>query len=1071
MLRNMEISGLLKSVKVNVRAKDHEAVLREMFTGLLPGIGGQKASKTFRDLEAHESSEGALSGTGGAIFHCLAEEAQSTVIALAVTKKAAARKGGNQAARVFFAVVSPMKESGTHMQLLSRLEALLLDKAFTHAVLGASTDEDARRAVKAAEGSSKALYLPLERDEVLSELATSEKGLTEQEASRRLSEAGPNTIKRVKRRRLLADLARNLFLNLLAALLWAGGLMAFIAGMPELGWAIFLVIVINAVFSFIQEYKAERAVEALTKLLPLRVKAIRGGKETELDAAGLVPGDLIGLSEGASIPADGRLISADELKVDNSALTGESRPVWKTAGAIEAGREFNWTEIPNMAFAGTSVASGAGTMVITATGMDTEIGRLASLTQAIRSETSPLQKEISRLTKTVTLIAVTLGVVFFLLGWRFAGLTLAGSFIFAIGIIVANVPEGLLPTVSLSLAMGVQRMARRRAIVKKLSSVETLGSTTVICTDKTGTLTENRMSVREVYSNGRTFSVNGEGYAPEGSFHFEGRDLGGDDLTATGIRELLEITALCNNARLIAPKAPSGEWTISGDPTEGALLTAAARAGVDLDGLTKANPRVSHIPFERIRKRMATIHENGMSLGDMKRVALVKGAPKEVLSRCDHVRLDGKAVPLTDQLRSGILLWNDVMATKGLRVLAAAFGGVEEQSHYDADGVEKGLTFAGLVAMQDPLRPEVRRAIEECGTAGIKVIMMTGDYGITARAIANEAGIASGRVITGEELSRINDRELKEALKGEVIFARVAPRDKLRVVAALQDNGETVAVTGDGVNDAPALKKADIGIAMGLRGSDVAKESAEIILTDDNFASIVEAVREGRAVYSNIRKFVTYIFASNVPEIIPFIAFVLFKIPLPLTIMQILAIDLGTDVLPALGLGTEPPEEGIMKEPPRPKGEKLLDFKTLSRAYLFLGVIEAALAMSAFFFLYWMRGWTPGQPLADSGTVYMASTTMTFAAIVAAQIGNVMACRTSKESVLKAGLFRNRLILTGIALEVALVFVLTYTPLSKVFNLHPLKPIEWAFLLSFPFIILLAEEGRKAFMRRKVQKS
>ena len=1065
MLRDMEISGLLKSVKVNVRARDHESVLREMFSGLLPGTGGQKASKTFRDLEAHESSEGALAGTGGAIFHCLAEGAESTVIALAVTKKAVSRTGGTGPARVFFAVVSPMKESGTHMQVLSRLEALLLDRAFTHAVLGASTDEDARRAVKAAEGSSKALYLPLEKDEVLSELATSEKGLAPEEAARRLAETGPNTIKRVKGRRLLADLAKNLFLNLFAALLWAGGLMAFIAGMPELGWAIFLVIIINAAFSFIQEYKAERAVEALTKLLPMRVKAIRGGKETDIDATGLVPGDLIELSEGASIPADGRLITADDLKVDSSALTGESRPVWKTAGAIEAGREFNWTDIPNMAFAGTSVASGTGAMVVTATGMDTEIGALASLTQAIRSEASPLQNEISRLTKTVTLIAVSLGVVFFLLGWRFGGLTLTASFIFAIGIIVANVPEGLLPTVSLSLAMGVQRMARRRAIVKKLSSVETLGSATVICTDKTGTLTENRMSVTEVYSNGRTFSVKGEGYAPEGLFLFEGRDLGGDDFKAAGIRELLEITALCNNARLNAPETRSGEWTISGDPTEGALLTAAARAGVDLDGLAKANPRAAHIPFERIRKRMATIHGNGMGLGGMKRVALVKGAPKEVLSRCEFLRMEGRTLPLTDEARSRILSQNDSMAARGLRVLAAAFRGVEEEGPYEADRVEKGLTFAGLAAMQDPLRPEVRRAVEECGTAGIKVIMMTGDYGITARTIANEAGIAAGRVITGEELSRMSGRELREALKGEVIFARVAPQDKLRVVSALQDNGETVAVTGDGVNDAPALKKADIGIAMGLRGSDVAKESAEIILTDDNFASIVEAVREGRAVYSNIRKFVTYIFASNVPEIIPFIAFVLFKIPLPLTIMQILAIDLGTDVLPALGLGTEPPEEGIMKEPPRPKGARLLDFKTLSRAYLFLGLIEAALAMSAFFFLYWARGWTPGEPLADSGTVYMAATTMTFAAIVAAQIGNVMACRTSKESVLKAGLFKNRLILAGIALEVALVLVLTHTPLSAVFNLKPLKPAEWAFLLSFPFIILLAEEGRKAFMR------
>ncbi|CAG1066482.1 sodium/potassium-transporting ATPase subunit alpha,E; H+/K+-exchanging ATPase [uncultured bacterium] len=1063
MLKHMEIPGLIKSVKVNVKARDHESVLKEMFTGLLAEGG----PKTFRDLEVHESSEGALAGTGGAIFHCFAEEAENTVIALGTTKKAVSRKGGKGAARVFFVIVSPMRESGTHMQLLSRLEALLLDRAFTHAVLAASTPEEARRAVKWAEGSSKALYLPLEKDEVLSELGTSDKGLSHEEAASRLGQTGPNTIKGVRGRRLHKDLAKNLFFNLFAALLWAGGLMSFIAGMPELASAIFLVIVINAVFSFIQEYKAERAVEALTKLLPLRVKAIRGGKEVEVEAAGLVPGDLVKLSEGGQIPADGRLISSDDLKVDNSALTGESRPVWKTAGPIEAGREFNWIELPNMAFAGTGVASGAGTLVVTATGMDTEIGSLASLTQAIKNEESPLQKEISRLTKTVTLIAVVLGALFFLLGWRFGGLTLAGSFIFAIGIIVANVPEGLLPTVSLSLAMGVQRMASRRAIVKKLSSVETLGSASVICTDKTGTLTENRMSVTEVYTGGRTFSVKGDGYAPEGSFFFEGRDLGGDDFTATGIREMLEITALCNNARLNAPGSTSGEWTVSGDPTEGALLSAAARAGVDLDRLIEANPRAGHIPFERIRKRMTTIHGNGMRLaGGLKRVALTKGAPKEVLSRCDFIRVDGKTVPLTEDARSSILSKNDSMAASGLRVLAAAFGPADDEGPYEAERVEKGLTFSGLAAMRDPLRPEVKRAVEECASAGIKIIMMTGDYGITARTIASEAGIAAGRTVTGEELSRMSGRELKKALKGEVLFARVAPQDKLRVVAALQENGETVAVTGDGVNDAPALKKADIGIAMGRRGSDVAKGSADMILTDDNFASIVEAVREGRAVYSNIRKFVTYIFASNVPEMVPFIAFVLLKIPLPLTIMQILAVDLGTDVLPALGLGAEPPEPGIMKEPPRPRGKRLLDFRTLSRAYLFLGLIEAALAMSAFFFLYWMRGWTPGEPMADTGAVYMAATTMTFAAIVAAQIGNVMACRTSKEPVFKAGLLKNRLILAGIALEAALVIVLTYTPLRSVFNLHPLRPVEWAFLLSFPFIVLLAEEARKAFGRR-----
>jgi len=616
----------------------------------------------------------------------------------------------------------------------------------------------------------------------------------------------------------------------------------------------------------------------------------------------------------------------------------------------------------------------------------------------------------------------------------------------------------------------VQRMARRRAIVKKLSSVETLGSTTVICTDKTGTLTENRMSVVEVYTGGRTFTVKGEGYAPEGAFFFEGRELGGADFRASGITPLMEVLALSNNARLNEPADPYGEWTITGDPTEGALLSAAARAGVDLERLFEANPRAAHIPFERIRKRMTTVNGNALGLaGGAKRVALTKGAPREVLARCSAMLAGGKEVTLTDDERARILEENDSMASRGLRVLAAAFAPAPEEGPYEADGVEKGLTFAGLAAMRDPLRPEVSKAVEECASAGIKIIMMTGDYGITAKSIAAEAGLPSGRVITGEELSRMGDRELRGALKGEVIFARVAPQDKLRVVLALQANGETVAVTGDGVNDAPALKKADIGIAMGLRGSDVAKEAAELVLTDDNFASIVEAVREGRAVYSNIRKFVTYIFASNVPEIVPFIAFVLFRIPLPLTIMQILAIDLGTDVLPALGLGAEPPEPGIMKEPPRPRGSRLLDFRTLARAYLFLGLIEAALAMGAFFFLYWSRGWTFGEPMADSGPVYLAATTMTFAAIVAAQAGNVMACRTSKGSVLASGLFKNRLILAGIALEAALVLALVYTPLRELMAFGPLRPGEWALLTSFPFIVLLAEEARKALAGRRSQ--
>jgi len=1052
--------------------------------------------ESIKALKDHESIDGVLASTGSAIFHTFSEAAEDIKIVLAVSPSGIphpTRK--KEKINMLWLIVSPIKESGTHFQLLSHLEGLLLNKIFRKEVLAAKTKDAVIGIVKREEGSGRDAYIPLTREEILSELNTLETGLADREALHRLAVVGPNILKRVARKHLLYDFLQNLT-NLFAILLWFGGALSFVAGMPELGWAIFLVIMINASFSFWQEYKAERAVEALQKLLPQKVKVIREGKEREISSSGLVPGDIILLNEGDNIPADGRLIQADDMRVDNSPLTGESRPVYKMAESLENGKNFIWTEMPNLIFAGTSVLSGIGKAVVTATGMDTEIGKVAYLTQAIRAEMSPLQKEMIRLTRVVTWIAISLGVLFFLLGFKIAGLTYLESFIFAIGIIVANVPEGLLPTVSLSLAMGVQRMARKNAIVKKLSAVETLGSVNVICTDKTGTLTTNEMCVKRLWVNGKDIEVTGRGYAPQGDFIRSGNVLSREALKKDGVEELLQAASLCNNTHLIVPlqKGASGGWSISGDPTEGALIVAAEKAGIKMDELKEKNPRIAHLSFERIRKRMTTIHRmpndtekgrNGEAEILIHRfadspihpfVSFTKGAPKETLTLCTKIKKAGKIVELTEQERDEILKLNDVMASEGLRVLAVAYRplthpspqrgeGKGEGQRFTAEEVEKDLTFLGLIAMFDPPRPEVKKAIEECHTAGIRVIVMTGDYGLTAQAIAKEIGIGGDdtKVITGLELSRLSHRELRDVLKqGEVIFARVQPKDKLRVVAALQEFGEIVAVTGDGVNDAPALKKADIGIAMGMRGSDVAKEAAEIVLADDNFATIVEAIREGRAVYSNIKKFVTYIFASNIPEIIPFIAFAIFKIPLPLTVMQILAVDLGTDVAPALGLGVEPPEEGIMNQPPRPKTKRLLDFSLLARAYLFLGPIEAVLCMAGFFFVYWLNGWRPGMEMPSSGIIYTTATTMTLAGIVASQIGNVFACRAEKESVFNVGFFKNKLVLFGILTEIALILFLTYTSfMQNIFGLAPLGWREWGFLLVFPVIVLLMEEGRK----------
>ncbi|MFH1736790.1 MAG: cation-transporting P-type ATPase, partial [Actinomycetota bacterium] len=725
--------------------------------------------------------------------------------------------------------------------------------------------------------------------------------------------------------------------------------------------------------------------EALKKLLPRRAKVMRDGEITEVDAADLVPGDMLTLQEGDNISADARLIEEFDLRTNNATLTGESEPVKKTSAPV-ADEKLTQTEIPNLVFAGTSVSYGSGRAVVFATGMKTEFGKIAQMTQAVKEEPSPLQKEMGKVTKLVGILAVCLGVLFFVLGYFIAGMTAASGFLFAVGIIVANVPEGLLPTVTLGLAMGVQRMAKRGALIKKLSSVETLGCTTVICTDKTGTLTQNEMTVREIWVNDQHIHVSGIGYEPAGEYALKDKVLTKDELEA--IASLMRSASFCNNARLVPPSEETGSWTILGDPTEGALLVAAQKAGFDYHQELASAKRIYELPFDSVRKRMMTIH-----LHKTGKVGYVKGAPKEILDLCTRVVKPDGVEPLDDKTRQTIINQNDSFAKDGLRVLAMAYREIpKDMKEYTPETAEKELVFIGLMAMMDPPREEVADAVAQCATAGIKIIMVTGDYGLTAESIAQRVGIITGgpaRIITGAELDILSIEELEEELKQDnVLFARVSPEHKMKIAKALKDMNQVVAMTGDGVNDAPALKMADIGVAMGISGTDVAKEAAEMVLTDDNFASIVHAIEEGRAVYDNIRRFVTYIFTSNIPEIIPFILFVMLRIPLPLTIMQILAIDLGTDMLPALALGTEAPEPGVMKRPPRDPKERLLNWPLLRRAYLFLGPIQATACMLAYFFIYWTNGWRPGMELAASGIVYIKATTANHAAVVTTQIGN-----------------------------------------------------------------------------------
>ncbi len=903
-------------------------------------------------------------------------------------------------------------------------------------------------------------------------------GLAASEAQARLQKYGPNAIREIKGTPLWKKFVAN-FTHLMALLLWAGGSMAFIGQMPQLGWAVWAVILINGIFSFWQEFKAEKATEALKKLLPSYAHIIRDGQEQKVPAEELVPGDVILLAEGDHISADARLVEANELRVDLSTLNGESIPARRTAEA-SVRTDHTLTERPNLVFAGTAVAAGTGKAVVFATGMNTEFGKIARLTQSVGEGLSPLQKEVNRLTQIVTVMAVGIGVVFFILSVAVVRRPLSVGFVFAVGMIVAFVPEGLLPTVTLALAIGVQRMARRNALMKKLSSVETLGSCTVICTDKTGTLTQNEMTVREAWVAGRHLTVNGVGYDPTGEFV----SASGAANYQADLHELLVGAALCNNAKLVPPGEGKG-WSILGDPTEAALLVAASKGGVQYADAAKQLPRLRELPFESARKRMSTIHQiPNVKIQISNEMAYVKGAPKEVLELCATILMNGQIQPLTDALRAQIIAANDTYAKDALRVLAIAYRNPLPEPPdrgYAVDWVERDLTFLGLLAMMDPPRPEVADAVRKCHHAGIRIIMITGDYGLTAESIARRIGIVgkAARIVTGAELDLMSDAQLVEALQGQVLFARVAPEHKLRVVTALKDQGEIVAVTGDGVNDAPALKKADIGVAMGITGTDVAKEAASMILLDDNFASIVNAIEEGRAVYANIKKFTTYIFTSNTPEAWPFILQIMFNIPLALTVMQVLAIDLGTDMVPALALGTEAPEPGVMDRPPRSQKDRIVDVRLIIRSLLWLGSLQTLLCFIGFYFLWWTMGYRDllhlprpdllpyaERLLTREGWVYVLATTMFHAGVITTQIGNAYACRTERTSVFKIGFFSNRFLLLGFLVELTLISILIYVqPFQAILEHGPLPLPYWGFLFLYAPVMFLAEEGRKAVMR------
>jgi Ca2+-transporting ATPase len=905
----------------------------------------------------------------------------------------------------------------------------------------------------------KAASLPI--NEVFSDLNTSENGLTSEDAKLRLKKYGFNRLSEKRQIPFINKFIRNLK-DLFGILLLVAAVLSYVSGSPELALIILAVVFVNIFVSIFQEARAEKAMETLKNWMPEYAKVNRDGELKKISVREIVPGDVILLEEGDRVPADARLMEAFDLWTNNVPLTGESEPQPRVAEPAKVA-EKAYMYSPNLVFMSTSVAKGQGKAVVYSTGMDTQFGKIASLTQTIKEEDSPLQKEIALTAKYDFIIAVVVGAVFFAVSFLFLGASIQASFLFMIGVMVACVPEGLQVTVSSALAINVLKMVKQHVVVKRLSAVQTLGSVTVICTDKTGTITKGEMTVNKLWVKDRVVEVSGLGYMPVGDFSINGEPLKAGETKS--LDKLLEIAALCNGAKIDPPSDRNKNWSVIGDPTDGALLVAALKYGQIIEELVNEKPTIDILPFSFERKRMSTIHAVKDDV-----LVYTKGAPRNILDLCTKVFVDGKVEDLTEESMQWIETRIHEFANEGLRVIAFAYKKMHKSEYKKDEENEKDLIFVGLAAMRDPPRTEVKDAVEKAKQAGIKTVIITGDYGPTAQAIAQEVGIVDrefAQVIRGVDLEDLNDQAIvDEVKKGNVIFARVSPEQKLRIVKVLKRSGEVVAVTGDGANDAPSLKEADIGVAMGASGTDVAREAADIVLLNDSFASIVKAVESGRAIYENIRKFIVYVFSHNWAELIPYVLYAVLAIPLPLLVVQVLAIDLAIDVIPSLALSREPPEAGIMQEPPRSLKERLFTGKVFGRS-LYIGVIIAVGAMIGCISAWTAGGWQFGQSLAADSPVYIKGVTMTFAGIVVAQAGNVLACRTSRQSIFKTSLKTNKWIIAGIVSQLSILAFLVYVPLmQKFFGTTALGVTDWIYLISLALIVVFAEEIRKFFVRR-----
>jgi len=884
--------------------------------------------------------------------------------------------------------------------------------------------------------------------ETLTELDTGSNGLTTDEANRRLDEFGPNELPQAEGVTSWSILATQFKNVLIVILLIAAGLSAFLGEMLEA--VVIAVIVLFAVLlGFAQEYRAERAMEALRRMAAPMATVMRGGREQEIPSRDLVPGDLILIATGSRIPADGRLIEAASLKLNEAALTGESLPVEKYTDTL-ADPDLAVGDQRNLVFSGTDVAYGRGRAVITATGTNTEFGQITGMLQSVREHRTPLQENLDKVGRVLAIAAAIVVVLIAGLG-VLRGEPLLDMFIFGVALAVAVVPEALPAVVTISLAIGVQRMVKRNALVRHLPTVETLGSTAVICSDKTGTLTRDEMTVREVWIDGNSFTLTGSGYEPTGEIK-----PSCEDSSALGqtLERLLTCATLANDARL---EQEGGVWKLYGDPTEGALIVAGAKAGLDKKRLETTMPRIGELPFSSERKRMSTLHRTEEGV-----VAYSKGAAEVILDGCDLLAGAEGSESLGAEVRALIEAAARTMAQKALRVLAVAY-----KPDADLKTAEQGMVFLGLLGMIDPPRTEAREAIAKCAHAGIKPVMITGDHPETAHAIAKELGILrGGRVVVGRELDIMSDEELQASVAEIEVYARVSPEHKLRVVDAWEKMGRICAMTGDGVNDAPALKRADIGVAMGITGTDVSREAADMTLTDDNFASIVGAVEEGRAIFSNIKKYLMYLLSSNIGEIGLMAVATLAGLPLPLSAVQILYVNLATDGLPALALSFDPPEKDLMDRPPRDPRHGIF---TLPVILLMVvgGLWSTAINVGLFIHTLSSQGYfdeTAESVARESALTHAMA--LTFISLVLIQFFKAYNFRSDRESLLRQP-FANRWLNLAILWELLLLSLVVYLPvLEEAFGTYNLPPGDWLLVLCLAFTVAPVLELTKWLIRK-----